>query len=133
MQNLNRYVLEHAQDMKDGTYEIDYTKEQKAQIYAKQLQAGDERSKIRQEENDDWKFVEVTPPPKTPIEKTNLVAIAALPKWCHQAFKTATHLNQIQTIVYPVAFKQTRSLLIAAPTGAGKTNIALLTILKEVS
>jgi hypothetical protein len=27
MQNLNRYVLEHAQEMKDGTYEIEHTKD----------------------------------------------------------------------------------------------------------
>lgn len=43
------------------------------------------------------------------------------------------HLNTIQSIVYPVAFKQSRSMLIAAPTGAGKTNIALMTILREIS
>ncbi len=30
MQGLNRYVLEHAQEMKDGNVEIDHTKEQKA-------------------------------------------------------------------------------------------------------
>ena len=31
-----------------------------------------------------------------------------------------------------MAFRQSRNLLMAAPTGAGKTNIALLTILREV-
>ena len=35
--------------------------------------------------------------------------------------------------MFPIAFKQSRNLLVAAPTGAGKTNIALLTILREVS
>lgn len=30
MQGLNRYVLEHAQEMKDGNVEIEHTKEQKA-------------------------------------------------------------------------------------------------------
>lgn len=35
--------------------------------------------------------------------------------------------------MYPVAFKQSRNLLVAAPTGSGKTNIALMTILREVS
>lgn len=75
MQDLNRYVTQHARDMKDGNIEMDHSKEQKAQIYAKQLQAGDERSKIRQEDNDDWKFVEVTPPPKEPLEKSQLIAV----------------------------------------------------------
>lgn len=41
------------------------------------------KSKIRQEELDDWKFVEITPPPKPPMDKTNLVSITSLPKWCH--------------------------------------------------
>lgn len=77
--------------------------------------------------------MEITPPPKTPIPQTTLVPISTLPKWAQGAFKSATHLNQIQTIVYPVAFKSPKNLLICAPTGAGKTNIALLTILNMVS
>lgn len=132
MQNLNRYVLEHAQDMKDGNYEIEHTKEQKAQIYVNMVVGEGSKSKIRQEENDDWKWVEITPPPKPEMDKGQFISIASLPKFAQQAFSTATHLNQIQTIVFPVAFKQSRSMLIAAPTGAGKTNIALLTILREV-
>jgi len=76
----------------------------------------------------------VTPPEKTPIDKSGLVAVTKLPGFAQKAFTKsgATHLNQIQSIVYPVAFKQSRNLLVAAPTGAGKTNIALLTILREV-
>jgi replicative superfamily II helicase len=56
-----------------------------------------------------------------------------MPKYCRKAFGYTKALNQIQTIVYPVAFKESRSMIIAAPTGAGKTNVALLTILREVS
>lgn len=76
--------------------------------------------------------MEITPPPKPEMDKSQFISIASLPKFAQQAFSSATHLNQIQSIVFPVAFKQSRSMLIAAPTGAGKTNIALLTILREV-
>lgn len=47
MQNLNRYVLEHAQDMKDGNYEIEHTKEQKAQIYVNMVVGEGSKSKIK--------------------------------------------------------------------------------------
>ena len=100
-------------------------------MYKNLIGAG--KSEVRTEENDDWKFVEITPPPKPPLDKTQLVPIASLPKFARRAFPSATHLNRIQTIVHPVALKQSRNLLVAAPTGAGKTNIALMTILREVS
>jgi replicative superfamily II helicase len=77
--------------------------------------------------------VQITPPPKDPIDKKDLVAIASLPPWAQKAFGTTSHLNTIQTKVYPTAFQSKKNLLISAPTGAGKTNIALLTILSEVS
>lgn len=32
-----------------------------------------------------------------------------------------------------MAFKTSKNLLVAAPTGSGKTNIALMTVLREVS
>jgi hypothetical protein len=69
--------------MKDGNVEIDHTKEQKAQIYANQLANGD-KSKIKQEENDDWKWVEITPPPKPPQDKKHLICVKEkMPKFCH--------------------------------------------------
>ena len=38
----------------------------------------------------------------------------------------------IQSKVYKAAFQSPENLLICAPTGAGKTNIALLTILQTM-
>lgn len=59
-----------------------------------------------------------------------LVSLEDLPSWTHGSFpKTNTHLNRIQSRVYEAAFKSSENLLICAPTGAGKTNIAMLTIL----
>jgi hypothetical protein len=67
--------------MRDGNVEMDHSKEVKAQIYANAIAT--EGSKIRQDENDDWKFVEITPPPKPQIDKKNLISIKSLPKFCH--------------------------------------------------
>ena len=41
-------------------------------------------------------------------------------------------LNRIQSIVFDTAYNTNENLLISAPTGAGKTNIAMLTILREI-
>ena len=41
-----------------------------------------------------------------------------------------THLNRIQSALYKQAFTTAENLLVCAPTGAGKTNIAMLSILQ---
>ena len=102
MTNLNQYLMQHQRDVQDDNVVIERSREQQAQIYKAQATAG--KSTIRTEENDDWKFIEITPPPKEPLDKKNFVKIDSLPKFAQGAFSSATHLNQIQTIVYPVAF-----------------------------
>ena len=62
----------------------------------------------------------------TPVNKTT-----ALPEWSHRIFDFNL-FNEIQSTVFDKAFNTDENLLIAAPTGAGKTNIALLTILREI-
>ena len=42
-------------------------------------------------------------------------------------------LNTIQSRLYESAFKSPENLLVCAPTGAGKTNIAMLAILQCLS
>ena len=44
-------------------------------------------------------------------------------------FKGMTSLNQLQSIVFHAAINSNENLLVAAPTGAGKTNVAMLTCL----
>ncbi len=51
---------------------------------------------------------------------------------CRVAFSGAKELNRIQTVVYERAYRDTENLLICAPTGAGKTNIAMLTVLRVI-
>lgn len=41
-------------------------------------------------------------------------------------------LNRIQSRIFPTAFESNQNLLVCAPTGAGKTNIAMIAVLREV-
>ena len=86
---------------------------------------------IVEEENDEYKYVQIVPPVKPKDSKKDLIPVTELPPWAQRAFSSTTHLNLIQSKVYPQAFKSNRNLLISAPTGSGKTNIALLTVLRE--
>lgn len=67
-----------------------------------------------------------------PAEESELVKISELPDWAQAAFpshETQT-LNRIQSKIYPKAFLSDENLLLCAPTGAGKTNVAMLTFLR---
>ena len=55
-----------------------------------------------------------------------------LPDWARQGFGSAKELNRIQTKCYPSAFHDDGNMLICAPTGSGKTNVAMLTMLREI-
>ncbi|CBZ54476.1 RNA helicase-related protein required for pre-mRNA splicing, related [Neospora caninum Liverpool] len=58
--------------------------------------------------------------------------ISALPDWAQSAFSCVNieQLNPMQSKVYKVAFEEfNENLLLCAPTGAGKTNVAMLAIL----
>ena len=60
-----------------------------------------------------------------------LIPISKLPQWTHAAFPQGmSSLNLIQSKLYDKAFKSPENILVCAPTGAGKTNIAMLTILQ---
>lgn len=61
-----------------------------------------------------------------------LKKISDLPSWARTAFPRIQELNPIQSTVYECAFRSVNNMLVCAPTGAGKTNIALLTILQQI-
>lgn len=65
-------------------------------------------------------------------EEKARIKISSLPKWAHGAFKNMESLNRVQSKMFPAAFETSENLLLCAPTGAGKTNVAMLTILHEV-
>ncbi|KAJ9599656.1 hypothetical protein L9F63_026491, partial [Diploptera punctata] len=48
------------------------------------------------------------------------------------AFQGVKSLNRIQSVVFDAAYHTNENLLICAPTGAGKTNVALLTIVHQI-
>lgn len=48
------------------------------------------------------------------------------------AMKGVKTLNRLQSAVYPAAFRSSENMLVCAPTGAGKTNVALMTVLREI-
>jgi len=66
-----------------------------------------------------------------PTEKK--VFIDELPEWAQAAFEGYTALNRIQSRIFTTAFTSNENMLVCAPTGAGKTNIAMISILREVS
>ena len=61
-----------------------------------------------------------------------LVDIADMDGLCRRTFKGYKSLNRMQSLVYPVAYKTSENMLICAPTGAGKTDAAMLTILQTI-
>uniref|UniRef100_A0A672MCQ8 Activating signal cointegrator 1 complex subunit 3 n=1 Tax=Sinocyclocheilus grahami TaxID=75366 RepID=A0A672MCQ8_SINGR len=60
------------------------------------------------------------------------VYISELDEIGQLVFKGMKRLNRIQSIVFETAYNTNENLLICAPTGAGKTNIAMLTIVHEI-
>ena len=62
-----------------------------------------------------------------------LVTIADMDGLCQKTFKGYKSLNRMQSLLYPVAYKTVENMLVCAPTGAGKTDAAMLTILNAIS
>lgn len=63
----------------------------------------------------------------------SLVNINDMDGLCRETFKGYASLNRMQSLVYPVAYKTSENMLICAPTGAGKTDAAMLTILNTIA
>jgi len=55
-----------------------------------------------------------------------------LPDWARPGFGSSAKLNRIQTKCFPSAFQDDGNMLICAPTGSGKTNVAMLAMLREI-
>lgn len=72
----------------------------------------------------------------TTVSRENLphiVAVRELPEYYQAAFSGYSSLNRIQSVLSQKAIETDENLLVAAPTGSGKTNIALLCMLHEFS
>ena len=69
-------------------------------------------------------------PRRDPGERN--IPTSELPEWARIGFGSSKELNRIQTKCFPTAFNDDGNMLVCAPTGSGKTNVAMLTILREI-
>ncbi|KAJ3318638.1 hypothetical protein HDU76_000778 [Blyttiomyces sp. JEL0837] len=67
------------------------------------------------------------------VPNERLITIPEFPDWAQRAFPGYKSLNRVQSLVYPVAFETNENMLVCAPTGAGKTDVAMLTVLRTLS
>ena len=70
--------------------------------------------------------------PKPMGDDEKNVLIEELPVYAQPAFDGFKSLNRIQSKLSDICLNSDENVLLCAPTGAGKTNVALLTILREV-
>uniref|UniRef100_A0A8C4EFE0 U5 small nuclear ribonucleoprotein 200 kDa helicase n=1 Tax=Dicentrarchus labrax TaxID=13489 RepID=A0A8C4EFE0_DICLA len=70
--------------------------------------------------------------PKAFSDDEVLVAIEKLPKYAQAGFEGFKTLNRIQSKLFKTAMDTDENLLVCAPTGAGKTNVALMAMLREI-
>ncbi|KAJ8921892.1 hypothetical protein NQ315_008525 [Exocentrus adspersus] len=70
--------------------------------------------------------------PKPFADEEKLQAIDQLPKYVQPVFEGFKTLNRIQSRLYKAALESKENLLLCAPTGAGKTNVALLCMMREI-
>jgi len=69
--------------------------------------------------------------PNVPADE-KLVLISELPDWAQPAFGSIRSLNRVQSKMVNAAFHASDNLLLCAPTGAGKTNVALMCMLNQL-
>ncbi|KAJ3002623.1 hypothetical protein NUW54_g5749 [Trametes sanguinea] len=77
----------------------------------------------------------VIPPARTvpPRASERLISVSELDPLAKGSFPGYTSLNRIQSIVYPTAYQSNENMLVCAPTGAGKTDVAMLTVLRVLN
>ena len=71
-------------------------------------------------------------PTSANLGRNQCLPVTELPEWTRDAFGSITYLNTIQSKVFCTAYETDENMLVCAPTGAGKTLIALLVILRQM-
>ena len=61
-----------------------------------------------------------------------MIPISSLDEIGQLAFRGMKSLNRVQSIVYNSAYTTSQNMLVCAPTGAGKTNVAMLCIVQTI-
>ncbi|KAL1514923.1 hypothetical protein AB1Y20_004002 [Prymnesium parvum] len=80
----------------------------------------------------EYEEVRVPPTPRDAGEDVRLVPISELPEYARPAFGGVARLNRLQSRVVGTALYSQENMLVCAPTGAGKTNVALLSMMQQV-
>ncbi|PWA00513.1 hypothetical protein BB558_003420 [Smittium angustum] len=75
-------------------------------------------------------FVPAPKPPSSISE--SLIKVSRLPSWAQKAFAGTATFNRIQSKVFKCAYESEENMLVCAPTGAGKTNVAMLTMIQTM-
>uniref|UniRef100_A0A8C5CJY5 Small nuclear ribonucleoprotein U5 subunit 200 n=1 Tax=Gadus morhua TaxID=8049 RepID=A0A8C5CJY5_GADMO len=70
--------------------------------------------------------------PKPFADDEVLLGIDKLPKYAQAGFEGFKTLNRIQSKLFKTSMETDENLLVCAPTGAGKTNVALMAMLREI-
>ncbi|CAJ1987883.1 Brr2 / U5 small nuclear ribonucleoprotein 200 kDa helicase / U5-200K [Leishmania donovani] len=78
---------------------------------------------------------EVLLPPTSSCNTSNpLIRVAtSFPGWAVPVFLGVEELNAMQSKVYDCAFHSDENMLVSAPTGAGKTNVAMMAMLRTIA
>ena len=81
-------------------------------------------------------FEEVVIPAKTKKDELlpdlKLLEIQKQDRFIRGCFPSYKNFNKVQTVIYPTAYNSNENILVCAPTGAGKSDIAILTILNTI-
>jgi activating signal cointegrator complex subunit 3 len=79
-----------------------------------------------------YEEVNIPHPKQLPVDKAKLIAIDQLDEFAQMAFAGMKSLNRLQSELFESAYHSNENMLVCAPTGAGKTNVAMLTLLRAV-
>lgn len=85
---------------------------------------------------DGYEEIAIEPPVRLdPPKPSELVALdSALPGWARCCFpESLKQLNRVQSAVFGTVFGTQKNTLVCAPTGAGKTYVALLSVLEIIA
>jgi activating signal cointegrator complex subunit 3 len=80
-----------------------------------------------------YEEVKVPYPQQKPLANNErYVPVTDFDEWAQPTLAGFKTLNRIQSRIFETAYKSNENLLICAPTGAGKTVVALMTMLHEI-
>ncbi|KAJ8643830.1 hypothetical protein MRB53_005578 [Persea americana] len=80
-----------------------------------------------------YEEVRIPPTPTAQLKPgEKLIDIKELDDFAQAAFRGYKSLNRIQSRIYEATYLTNENILVCAPTGAGKTNIAMIAILHEI-